>query len=406
MKICVNHVAKTAGTSIFAAFETAFPENRVISTLSYWDKLSISSPIRTGEFGYDKFVSLSAVNDIKNFDYVHGHFKQLFFDLHCADYVKIGTSRDPLTKILSAAKHILRDPNFGGTGAIKKYINKEPVDLDEVAKSLLAQSHLSFYGLAELDNVRPELNEMVRSMLESATKAVSKYDAIIDSSVYDQKIAQFQRAISNISTPPRLNTAKQFEHSAQSFDEIDFINRLKNDFKLFLDAEYILYERLLKKSQEEICPDFLIGRSKTSSSSGYIDFSESISTEGFDIRTRSSLYGRENEFTKKLLINNPKIHFPQKLVGSGGTVEVFVFFWTSRPCEEDELTSITLNTSAHPIEVSNKVLFIDMPSKHLYLLRSNFRFNDDYRIDGLTINVVNSGDSEIFCCGGKYYAHK
>jgi hypothetical protein len=251
--------------------------------------------------------------------------------------------------------------------------------------------------------LNPDLDDLVACLFEGSMRAVYKYDAIIDSMGFDQKLVQFQRAIPNLSIPPRLNTADQFKSSAQLFDEADFLKRLKRDFKLILEAEYSLYDTLRERSLEEIPADFLSIR--PSSKSGYIDFGASFSTDGFDIRIRSSQHGREREFSKRLLINKPIIHLQQDLVGCGGTVEVFLFFWTSCPRKEDELTSITLNTSTCPVEASNKVLFVDVPSKHLYLLRSTFKFSDSYQIDGLIINVANLADREIFCCGGKYYAH-
>ena len=404
MKIYVNHVFKTAGTSIFAAFETAFQENKVISTLSYFDKSSIT-PLIKNEFGYDMYVAISAPSDLSKYDYVHGHFKQLFFDVHCGDFIKIGTSREPLNKYLSAAKHILRDRKLDKRGRMLDYILKKPVDMEEVARSLIAQSHVSFYGNSDINYVKQDSDDLIACLYKTSMRAVDKYHVIIDSDDYDQKLFELRRAIPNLSIPPRLNTANQFESLAPLFDEAEFLERLKRDFKLILEAEYSLYDTLRSKSSEEVPADFLAIR--PSSSAGNIDFTAPFSTYGFDIRVRSSLYGREREFSKRMLTlpSNPKIDFQQDLIGYGGVVEIFLFFWTSCPEQADNSISITLNTSAIPVEASNKILFIDNPSRHLFLLRSTFRFPCSYKVSGLNINNANLVNREIFCCGGKYYAH-
>ncbi len=395
-KIFVQHVAKTAGTSLLYFLEPNFSYHSTVTSQRFWNHWSSDPALleQTRNTVHPMLVrmppSLAA-----NVDYVHGHFKDFFRQVMFGDWFAIGTCRAIDERLISSLDHQLRDATMDKR--LVEYLRGGKASFDWVLKGLINNSHLGFYATVSTRSILWEkdadFHVDLPVMAVQALANIDRYDYIIDSSDFAdhcQHLAEGLRYSSNIG---KFNTRRSFGR-ASAFTQNDMAI-LRDKFGAFFEIEDAIYAKLKAKSlaslNQPLAP--LLEKKRRLQAKTVTLLPDCADITGMSVALPAGLHGWENEFYREILpgasLNNIEV--------TTGNYVAYAWLWSADP-ERFRQIKLRVTPCANQVQA---VTLIENPSKHLWLVSTAFTVVSD----GYISMMFDEPDqpTRTFWLGAKFY---
>ena len=366
-KVFVQHVAKTAGTSLLYFLEPNFSYRSTVTSQRFWNHWSSDPALleQTRNTVHPMLVrmppSLSA-----GVNYVHGHFKDFFRQVMFGDWFAIGTCRDVDERIISSLEHQLRDSTMDNR--LVDYLRGGRASSDWVLKGLINNSHLGFYATFSPRSILWEegsdFHVDLPLMASQALANIDRYDYIIDSSHFADHCQHLAEGLAHTNNIGHFNTRRSFGRKSEITPKDMKI--LRDNFKAFFEIEDSIYAKLKMKSLASLHQPLtlLLEKKRWLQEKTVTLLPDFADISGMSVAIPAGLLGWESEFYRELLpgasLNNIEV--------TEGNYVAYIWLWSADP-ERFKQIKIRVTPCAHQVQT---VTLIENPSKHLWLVSVNF----------------------------------
>lgn len=396
-RLFVQHVTKTAGTSLLSYLEPNVASSRMHSSQEFWRHWSSESPESLPHQAHSPQPILICTPParVESLCYAHGHYTELFRRALFNDWFCIGTCRNVDDRVISILHHHERDPRQDSR--VVAYLQGELHSKTEVMRSLFQNSQIFYYSRLQprfsdwenSDTVREDLD---RSAQEAAAN-LTDYDCIIDTADFDahcERLASFLPYSRNLG---RLNTQADF--GAPPVYSRKHVEILRADFPHFFEREDQLYAKLRERSAATLAEPLeqALNRQQQRSLHTVAVFPDQADISSMSIALPAELPGWKGEFFR-ILRPGAALH---GLPVIPGVYRGYLWLWCGDPQRYAEL-EINLPGVEN---LRCESLLIESPARHLWLMEIQFE-NSLAQDLCLTFNE-SSTDSPSFWLGTKLY---
>jgi hypothetical protein len=360
-KVFVQHVTKTAGTSLFYFLEPNFSYHATVTSQRFWNQWSADHPMLAR-------MPPSLANTAQ---YAHGHFKEFFRQVMFGDWFAIGTSRSVDERLISSLHHQVRENAMDKR--LVAFLRGHKLSSEWVLKGLINNSHMGFYATTSTRSVLWEADTNFHidlpTLANQALANIDRYDYIIDSSDFSDHCQHLAEGLRHANNVGQVNTRHSFGQ-ASAFDQRD-IDSLRSKFPAFFELEDAIYARLEAKSQASLNQPLaqLLNRARRRQDKTVALLPDRADVAGMSPAIPAGLHGWENEFYRELL---PGASVNNIAVKTGNYV-AHVWLWSA---DTERFKRVKLRVMPSK-DQTQRVDLIENPSKHLWLLSVAFTATSD-----------------------------
>lgn len=367
-KVFVQHVAKTAGTSLFHFLEPNFSYQSTYTSQRFWETWS-KTPASSQETRQAAQPMLTRIPPefVLDKTFLHGHFRDLVRQVLCRDWTTIGTSRSVDSRLISSYNHQLRDQTMDRR--VVSYLQGKAIAHSDILKALVSNSQIGFYAtraprlsmwLVSDENIEADIERFAKEALEN----IDAYDYIVDSS-------RFEEHCGHLGSHLRFSANIGTFNSRESFGQSSSFNRthtdiLRRDFPVFFEWEDKIREKLKAKAEHSLnrpLDEVLEGRRQQQSRTQLLH-PDCADIQGMSIAIPASLPGWEHSFYRAM---NPVAVLPN-IELTKGHYTAFTWLWCA---DNTRFRHFTISAGACPDQRAETIL-IENPSQHLWLVQLNF----------------------------------
>lgn len=335
--VFVNHVTKTAGTSLFELFEPYYKERDVLTSYHY-EQIGIQSSL------------LNTGLHFLNRTFVQTHVGYHLFKNYFRTHMLVSTLRKPIERMESAVSHTF---SSGGDTVTTFLTTKNFDSLDDL---FVAYFNSTQFSMFLSDNINIKIDDFYNKtdeLLAESLKALSESAIIID---MHNANADFNSLFGKSIT---RNT--KYDRNAQDvYLSIDSIDKV---FPKILELELKFYEKA-QRLIDESRPNKILNEysNRTTVPINIITFNDVVDYDGLSKRELVQYPGWSNVYSRFVLNSRFKI----SNIKMGSNTVILMFFWSP---DINAINNTHLLDSTYVTHVASR--FIDRVERHSFCLEFN-----------------------------------